>query len=81
MVVGGVKVLTWPPSIPKTVSSVHAYCPFTSSWVLVGELPQPLCDCITATLPTGELLVIGGWSSSGDIVIVSNTTYKCSMSM
>ena len=81
MVVGGVKDLTWPPKPKSVVSSVHAYCPFTSSWVLVGELPQPLCTCITATLPTGELLVIGGRSSSGDRGMATNTTYKCSLSM
>ena len=77
MVVGGLKELVWPPTI---VSSVHAYCPFTSSWVLVGQLPQPLYSCITATLPTGELLVIGGMTSD-DRIKASNTTYKCSLSM
>ena len=57
--------------------SVHAYCPSSSSWVLVGELPQPLAACITgytATLPTGELLVMGGQSSQ-------NWSYKCSLSL
>ena len=49
----------------SSVSSVYAYCPLTSSWVLIGELPEPLCDCIAASLPTGELLVLGGWSSAG----------------
>ena len=64
-------------------SSVHAYCPSCSSWVLVGELPQPLAACITATLPTGELLVMGGWSSQGWLLIRywSTTTYKCSLSL
>ena len=60
------------------VSSVHAYCPSSSSWVLVGELPQPLYDCITATLPTGELLVIGGGTASFD---ESNNVYKYSLSL
>ena len=54
------------------VSSIHAYCPSSSSWVLVGELPQPCCDCVTATLPTGELLVVGGVTSEGNL----NTPYK-----
>ena len=75
LVVGGVKDPTKHKSV---VSSVHAYCPTTSSWVLVGQLPQPLCDCITATLPTGELLVIGGVTSSG---WATNTICKCSLSM
>ena len=78
LAVGGMKELTKPPKRKSVVSSVHAYCPFTSSWVLVGKLPQPLYSSITATLPTGELLVIGGRSSSGR---VTSTTYKCSLSV
>ena len=76
LVMGG--LTRWPPKSESVVSSVHAYCPSTSSWVLVGQLLQPLCDCTTATLPTGELLVIGGVTSSG---MKTNTTYKCSLSM
>ena len=79
LVVGGVK--TWPPQPNSIVSSIHAYCPFTSSWVLVGELPQPRCNCITVTLPTGELLMIGGWTPSGDGMEITDTTYKCSLSV
>ena len=71
LVVGGSKDVDDSP-----VSSVHAYCPSSSSWVVVGELPQPLCDCITATLPTGELLVMGGWSASG---AQSSATYKSAL--
>ena len=63
--------------VGSKVSSVHAYCPSSSSWVLVGELAQCLAHCITATLPTGELLVTGGVSTQG----VSTTTYKCCLSM
>jgi hypothetical protein len=78
LVVGGMKDVThWPPKPKSVVSSVHAYCPSTSSWVLVGQIPQPLFDCTTAALPTGELLVIGGGISSGR---ATNTTYKCSLS-
>ena len=73
LAVGGVKDPSWPPKSNSVVSSVHAYCPSTSSWVLVGQLPQPLSHCITATLPTGELLVIGGRNSSG---VETNTTYS-----
>ena len=78
LAVGGKKELTYPTNPKSVVSSVHAYCPSTSSWVLVGQLPQPLYNCATATLPTRELLVIGGRNSSG---ITTNTTYKCSLSM
>ena len=85
LVVGGVNDRNWPPKPDSVVSSVHAYCPFTSSWVLVGELPQPLCLCVTATLPTGELLVIGGVTSAGSDAhnnfMAINTAYKCPLLM
>ena len=58
LVVGG--RTTWSSFKSTTVSFVHAYCPSSLSWVVIGELPQPLHGCIVATLPTGELLVMGG---------------------
>ena len=53
LAMGGVNVLS-----DAVVSSVHAYCPYSSSWVCVGQLPQPLAVCTTVILPTGELLVL-----------------------
>ena len=41
-------------------SSIHAFSPSTSSWVHIGDLPRPHTDCGAITLPSGELLVIGG---------------------
>ena len=41
-------------------SEVYAYCPTTSSWVHIGDLPAPRNRVATATLPSGELLVMGG---------------------
>jgi N-acetylneuraminic acid mutarotase len=78
LAVGGAKNPSWPPKPKSVVSSVHAYCPSTSSWVLVGQLPQPLYSCITATLPTEELLVMGGVTPSCNVI---NTTYRCTLSM
>ena len=78
LVIGGQKgLLTWIPKPNSVITSVYAYCLFTSSWVLVGKLPQPLCLCMTATLPTDELLVIGGVTPSAGIA--TNTTYKYSL--
>ena len=48
-----------PPS-----SSIHAYSSHTQSWVHVGDMPVGLCYTCTAVLPTGELMVIGGLSTS-----------------
>ena len=60
------------------VSSVHAYCPSSSSWVVIGELPRPLRSCIIATLPTGELLVMGGRNEHN---IPNNTVYRGTLHM
>ena len=48
------------PYAGTVYTSVHAYCPSSSSWLHVGDLPQPHTDCGAVTLPTGELVVIGG---------------------
>ena len=76
LVVGGKSATPKFFNTSDIVSSIHAYCPSFSSWVLVGELPQPCYDCATATLPTGELLVIGGVTSKGTL----DTVYKFTVS-
>lgn len=43
-----------------TKASIHAYIPGTSSWVRIGNLMCPRDRCITALLPSGELLIVGG---------------------
>ena len=41
-------------------TAVHAFCPATSSWVKIGDLPDKrICSTIT-TLSTGELFLTGG---------------------
>lgn len=53
------------------VSSVHAYSPQLQKWIEIGDLPAPRQRPICATLPTGEVLVIGGKvseSSTADTV-------------
>ena len=81
LMMGGTRDLGFPPKPKSIVSSVHAYCPFTSAWVRIGELPQPLYGFVAVTLPTGELLVIGGGSPTCGSVKKTNATYKCSLSM
>ena len=45
------------------MSSLHMYSPLTNvSWLHVGEMPVAVCATCTITLPTGELMVIGGWT-------------------
>ena len=45
-------------------SSIHAYSPYTQSWVHVGDMSVGLSSTCTAVLPTGELMVIGGVSDT-----------------
>ena len=57
-------------------STIHAYSPSTSSWIHVGDLPKPHTDCGATTLPSGEILVIGGEEARFQ---PSETAYKCSI--
>ena len=57
-------------------SSIHAYSPRTQSWVHIGDMPVGLHLTCTAVLPTGDLMVIGGWSNT---YIESSCVYKASL--
>ena len=57
-------------------SSIHAYSPHTQSWVHVGDMPVGLHSACTAVLPTGKLMVIGGWS---DTSIRKSSVHKASL--
>ena len=56
-------------------SEICAYSPHTLSWLHVGNLPIELVSTATIVLPTGELVVLGGWGSSG----YSNRVFKASL--
>ena len=43
-------------------SSLHLYFPLTQSWLPAGEMPLGVHMTCTVTLPTGEMMVIGGWT-------------------
>ena len=55
-------------------SEICAYSPHTLSWLHVGNLPIELSMTATIVLPTGELVVLGGFSSSN-----SNRVFKASL--
>lgn len=42
----------------QDISELHAYSPFTQSWVHVGDLPQGLRAMSAFVIPTGELMVL-----------------------
>ena len=57
-------------------SSIHAYSPHTQSWVRVGNMSLGLyCTC-TAVLPTGDLMVIGGWRDAAIVSYVHKASLK-----
>ena len=41
-------------------SSLHLYSPLTQSWLPAGKMPVGVVSTCTVTLPTGEMMVIGG---------------------
>ena len=45
-------------------SDILSYSPHTQSWVKVGDLPIGLHSSCTTVLPTGELLMVGGYGTS-----------------
>ena len=56
-------------------SDILSYSPHTQSWVKVGDLPVGLNSTCTTVLPTGELLVVGGWGTRG----ISDRVFKGSL--
>ena len=56
-------------------SEICAYSPHTLSWLHVGDLPIELRGTATIVLPTGELVVLGGYGAFG----YSNRVFKASL--
>ena len=46
--------------------AVYAYCPATSSWVKIGDLPDLRVVPVITTLPSGELFIAGGLSPADE---------------
>ena len=55
------------------ISLIHAFSPHTQSWVHVGDLPVVGCKVCTVVLPSGELLVVGGFLNN------TNKVYKATL--
>ena len=58
------------------MSSLHMYSPRTHSWLHVSEMPVAVSHTYTITLPTGEMMVIGGTIND---TAWSRTVYKASL--
>ena len=50
-------------------TAIHVYQPATNNWKQVGELPTARSECACTLLPSGELLVAGGYDSNGKLTI------------
>ena len=46
-------------------TAIHVYQPATNNWKKVGDLPSPRYSCTSTLLPSGEILVAGGYDSNG----------------
>ena len=57
---GGRLIIIGGRRCPPT-SNIHAYSFQTNSWIHVGDMPFEASDTCSIVLPTGELMVIGGF--------------------
>ena len=48
-------------------TAIHVYQPATNNWKKVGDLPSPRERCTSTLLPSGEILVAGGFDSNGKL--------------
>ena len=44
----------------RLTGAIHCYNKATNSWSIIGEMPTPRYDVLTAVLPTNKLVVVGG---------------------
>ena len=51
-------------SLKNSSSAIHLYQPESGQWVKVGDLPTARDSCSCTRLPSGEILVIGGYNIS-----------------
>ena len=51
-------------------TSIHLYQPDTRRWVKVGDLPTARYYCTCSVLPSGEVIVAGGYNGSSKISTV-----------
>ena len=55
-------------------SAIHLYQPGRGEWVKVGDLPTARSSCSCTLLPSGEILVAGGWDDNSRISRVDVAT-------
>ena len=61
-------------------NSIYTYSPNSDSWIKVGDLPYAACHVTVTTLPSGDVLVFGGWVRPGEFKR-SYAVYRGSVSL
>ena len=56
LALGGRESESSPPS-----DAIHAYSASTKAWVKIASLPQACHSATAELLPSGEVMLIGGW--------------------
>ena len=52
----------------KPTTSIHMYDPVINSWEVISHMAMPRSKCCAAVLPNNRLVVVGGWTGSGNSV-------------
>ena len=60
LALGGRESTSSPPS-----DAIHAYSASTKAWLRIASLPQACRGATAELLPSGEVMLIGGWDSKG----------------
>ena len=51
----------------KPTAAIHKYNQRTNTWDHFSDMPTAGYWCLVAVLPTNQMMVVGGWDSSGSI--------------
>ena len=54
-------------SSPPSDAIIHAYSASTKAWLRIASLPQTCLGATAELLPSGEVMLIGGWDSKGKV--------------
>ena len=64
------------PSSPPSDAFIHAYSASTKAWVKIASLSQACWGATAELLPSGEVMLIGGWDSKGNTKAVYIGTFN-----
>ena len=56
-------------------SSIHMYNPTMNSWEVISHMGTPWYKCIATVLPNNQLIVVEGYTATGETDLVELFTY------